>query len=483
MRVHSATVSLAAASLFRPSSAFAPPPSRPSPGGGWIVVAIASSVDGDVDDAVRRRIRRPVLPPPPPQRRGAILLRSSASSSSAEISPRPSKEGRKGSKKKKKKLGLVTFDLDDTLYPIAPVLDEANAAFSAAMSNFGYIDIRPDDIVETGKGIRATLAASDDDDDVDGGGGGGGASSSSVVVLDPLRPRTVNHKEIRMAAIRKEMEGFILKTKLRQTAADWATEVDSITSPVRKSAEKWARTTVHSSVVQAVYNAWEMERHHAAERHLFPEAISTIKQIQSEHPDVVVGAVTDGSANPMLMVFSLMPLFDFTVSWEDDIGNVKKLAQFRELSAVDESDELGWIYRLAVEKGREMSALADEIKRRGGAAAGEGPDDDAAAAANDDDGIEWVWVHVGDDLAYDVGGAATTGAKTVLVELAPEYGQTARLRMEGKRPAWSTETDEQMAKHRKMSLNALDKVDARITHLSQLPEAINELLKGGDDDE
>ncbi len=233
-----------------------------------------------------------------------------------------------------------------------------------------------------------------------------------------------------------------------------------------------------------MYNAWEMERHHAAERHLFPEAISAIKQIQSDHPDVVVGAVTDGSANPMLMVFSLMPLFDFTVSWEDDVGKVKRMAQFRELSAVDDSDELSWIYRLAVEKGREMSALADEIKRRGGdAAAGRGDDDAPAGEEDDDGGIEWCWVHVGDDLAYDVGGAATTGAKTVLVELAPEYGQTARLRTEGIRPAWTTETDEQMTKHRKMSLNALDKVDARITRLSQLPEVINELLKGGDDDE
>ena len=237
-----------------------------------------------------------------------------------------------------------------------------------------------------------------------------------------------------------------------------------------------------------MYNAWEMERHHAAERHLFPDAISTIKQIQSDHPDVVVGAVTDGSANPMLMVFSLMPLFDFTVSWEDDIGSVKRMDRFRELSAVDESDELSWIYRLAVEKGREMSALADEIKSRGGGASAPSDDGDGASAegeeGDDDDGIEWCWIHVGDDLAYDVGGAATTGARTVLVELAPEYGQTARLRNEGVRPTWTTETDEQMAKHRKMSLNALGKVDARITHLSQLPEVINELLKeGGDDDE
>ena len=131
-------------------------------------------------------------------------------------------------KKKKKRLGLITFDLDDTLYPIAPVLDEANAAFSTAMSNFGYVDIQPSDIVETGKAIRAQISPNDS----------ANSSESSSSSSDPLKPKTVNHKEIRMAAIRKEMEQFILKTKLKQTAADWATEVESMSSPVLKSAEK-----------------------------------------------------------------------------------------------------------------------------------------------------------------------------------------------------------------------------------------------------
>mmetsp|Transcript_7283 Transcript_7283/g.18102 ORF Transcript_7283/g.18102 Transcript_7283/m.18102 type:complete len:449 (-) Transcript_7283:1175-2521(-) len=367
-------------------------------------------------------------------------------------------------KKKKKKLGLITFDLDDTLYPIAPVLDEANAAFSAAMSNFGYVDIEPSDIVETGKEIRAQVSP-----DNSNNGGVDDGSGSAAQAADPLRPTTVNHKEIRMAAIRKEMEQFILRTKLEQTAEDWATEVESLTAPVRKSAEKWARTTVHSSVVQAVYNAWEMERHHAAERHLFPEAITAIKQIQSDHKNVIIGAVTDGSANPMLMVFSLMPLFDFTVSWEDDLDMVQQMEQFQELGSVDKSDGLSWIYRLAVERGKEMSMLTDEIKKK----------DDGEEDADEE--IEWCWVHVGDDLAYDVGGSATTGAKTVLVELAPEYGQTARLRTEGKMPSWTTETEELLKNHREMSINALDKVDAKITHLSQLPEVINELMNGEDD--
>ena len=90
------------------------------------------------------------------------------------------------------------------------------------MSNFGYVDIQPSDIVEAGKQIRQAVAEE------------GGAASSD----DPLKPDTVNHKEIRLAAIRKEMEQFILKTKLKQTAADWATDVEDLTSPVRKSAEK-----------------------------------------------------------------------------------------------------------------------------------------------------------------------------------------------------------------------------------------------------
>ncbi len=91
------------------------------------------------------------------------------------------------------------------------------------MGNFGYVDIQPSDIVEAGKMIRAQVSGED-------GGDAGG--------IDPLKPTTVNHKEIRMAAIRKEMEEFILKTKLKQTALDWATDVDDLTAPVRKSAEK-----------------------------------------------------------------------------------------------------------------------------------------------------------------------------------------------------------------------------------------------------
>jgi hypothetical protein len=245
MRAHLATAALVAY-LSPHSSAFVLPSSRLSGGGRAAVIVVAPpTAPRVVDDAVDRHDRR--RRGDGRQRRGrdcdgdviinivnrrSVFLRSASSTEEFEISTIPSPS--KSKKGKRRKLGLITFDLDDTLYPIAPVLDEANAAFSTAMSNFGYVDIRPSDIVETGKEIRANLGTTAGDDAESSSVGG----SSSPVASDPLRPKTVNHKEIRMAAIRKEMEGFILRTKLKQTAADWATEVDSITSPVRKSAEK-----------------------------------------------------------------------------------------------------------------------------------------------------------------------------------------------------------------------------------------------------
>ena len=95
------------------------------------------------------------------------------------------------------------------------------------MSNFGYVGIQPSDIVAAGKQIRQDIAE-----------GARVANSDDNKAEDPLKPTTVNHKEIRLAAIRKKMEEFILKTKLTQTAADWATDVDDLTAPVIKSAEK-----------------------------------------------------------------------------------------------------------------------------------------------------------------------------------------------------------------------------------------------------
>jgi putative hydrolase of the HAD superfamily len=209
-----------------------------------------------------------------------------------------------------------------------------------------------------------------------------------------------------------------------------------------------------------------MERHHAAERYLYPEVVDVLQQIKQEHPEVIIGAVTDGRANPMLMTFTLAPYFDFCMSWEDDQGGRRKF--FQELSAVDGNAQLSWIYDAAFEKYKEMRSAAVLIDAE--APGPPGPREDMKDYG--------VWIHVGDDLAYDVGGSAGSGAKTVLLELADKYKQTARYRFDADstQPNWSTTSSEELEKRRIMNEAAKEFVNQKIKFLNQLPEAINNIL-------
>lgn len=252
-------------------------------------------------------------------------------------------------------------------------------------------------------------------------------------------------------------------------------DYQSIPNPVHLYSIKigphsFAKKEVSSSVVQAVYNAWEMERHHSAERHLYPECIDVLQQIKEEHPNVIIGAVTDGKANPMLMTFTLAPYFDFCLSWEDDQAGRTQF--FKELKSTGSDAELKWIYEAARDKYKELAETRGTLKK-----------DRGAVSASSID--EKLWIHVGDDLAYDVGGASACGAKTVLMELADKYGQTARLRFDNmnKLPAWSVTTKAELEKRKIMNLAAEQHVDARVSFMSRLPEAINDILEASADDE
>lgn len=227
---------------------------------------------------------------------------------------------------KQKTLGLLTFDLDDTLYPIKPVIDEANAAFARAMKSFGFDDIEPDTIDKVGREIRQRVQEHD----------------------GPAAAAVLTHTQIREMAIRQEMEKIILQRKLQSCADDWATPVSALSNIVVSHARKWAKAAVSESIVQAVLNAWEMERHHAAERHIYPEVVDVLTEIKKAHPEVIIGAVTDGKANPMLMTFTLAPFFDFCLSWEDDQGGRSKF--FKDLSSAESKSDLKWIYNAAAEK-------------------------------------------------------------------------------------------------------------------------------------
>jgi len=354
---------------------------------------------------------------------------------------------------------LLTFDLDDTLYPIAPVLDEANAAFSRAVKKFGYDQVQPGDIVQMAKTIREELAGK-----------------------DPQAAAALTFTESRKLAIRRVMENITFERKLEAVADDWATPVADLSPIVVQNARKWASIEITDLVVQAVYNAWEMERHHSAERHIYPELIEVMNQIKQDHPNVIIGAVTDGKANPLFMTFTIAPYFDFCMSWEDDQAGRTQF--FKELNEVEGNAEVKWIYEAALEKYRELASAKNAIMmaKDSGEVQDEEPftDENLETFPNEDN----LWIHVGDDLAYDVGGSAACGAKTVLVELADEYQQTARQRFDDidkDQPDWSTSSKRELQKRRQMNEAAKSLINVKISYLSRLPEAINDIVKGETD--
>ncbi len=210
-----------------------------------------------------------------------------------------------------------------------------------------------------------------------------------------------------------------------------------------------------------------MERHHAAERHLYPEVMDMLDQIKEEHPNVVIGAVTDGRANPLFMTFTLAKHFNFCVNWEDDQAGRKKF--FTDLGNVEKDADLRWIYSATKDQGMELVETGANLR------GDEYPDPD----------IEYVWIHVGDDLALDVGGAATCGAKTILAELADkQYHQTARHRFDNieeedkdKVAKWSITPKQELVRRQKMNKAAEDLVDKKVAFLSHVPEAINNILE------
>jgi hypothetical protein len=123
--------------------------------------------------------------------------------------------GRLRSLEARKTLGLLTFDLDDSLYPVEVVVEEANSAFARAMGHYGFDNIEPKSITEACKQIREELP--------------------------PEEGLALTHTEVRRRAIRREMENVIYKRKLKETADDWATPVSDLSPIVKNFARKCVR--------------------------------------------------------------------------------------------------------------------------------------------------------------------------------------------------------------------------------------------------
>jgi len=285
------------------------------------------------------------------------------------------------------KLGFLSFDLDDTLFPTSEVVNEANDVMILKMHEYGFATTVTDFLATTRR-VRQTLTA--------------------PITYSDLRKRAIGEEMKRIAAAHPDA-GVIIPP-------EW---------------------------VDDCFHVWLTERHAAAERYLFEDVISMLNEIRSAHPQACIGAITNGRGNPLDMTETLEPFFDFCVSGEDE-------------NVFPERKPNAGIYEKSLEYYRHQ----------------------CPEHANDQDNT-YVWCHVGDCLANDVGASASCGAFAVWYN--PEGESTND--QEGKgpvdqkaQPQWSTATQKDLNQRAILENEGRQKVGAEISRLADLADTIQSYL-------
>lgn len=281
---------------------------------------------------------------------------------------------------------LLTFDLDDTLFPVVPAVRDANVAMFESLSTFGYGDATEDGYLEACREIRR--------------------ESGGV-------PMT--YSELRRSALRREMK--------RVGKSD---DDDDDDESIPRSAE-------------VAFDAWLAERHASAERNLFPEVLPALAAVRERYGDsLVVGAVTNGRGDPADMKRTLRPFFDFCVSGEDD-------------DVFPERKPHAGIYRATLEK-------AKRVRRE------------------DEGGDFHCWMHVGDDLANDVGASSDCGARAVWFDVDAYVRNKDDGEVGDKSSFVTTASSEEKEKRRILRERAVTKVTAKIESMAELPSVMESIL-------
>jgi Predicted hydrolase (HAD superfamily) len=233
-----------------------------------------------------------------------------------------------------------------------------------------------------------------------------------------------------MRKIRSEMtkEGKVMRyTEIRLSA-------------IRMEMEKYMDPSriCHKQILES-YDVWEANRHIAAEKYLYSDTIPMLEEIKINHPGAIIAAITNGKGNPFEMK-SICNYFDFCTSGED-----KNVFPYRKPHK--------GIYKIALQRFEELS------QRKGPHV-----------------GSKLCWIHIGDDLANDIGASARCGANPIWVDLGDDYGQTASKRSTiMAQPSWSTLTKDDLQKRKILDNEAKLLISKRVTKLSMLPTAIREI--------
>jgi putative hydrolase of the HAD superfamily len=154
-------------------------------------------------------------------------------------------------------LGIISFDLDDTLFATNAVIRDANQAMLEKMRRHG-VHVQEEDFMDVTRHIR------------------------------------------------RSMDGPITYTSLRKMTIAQILSMTNVSSKEDCDA-----------LVDECFDVWLHERHRAAERHLFPQTLNCLSTLKEMYPDVCFAAITNGRGNPLYMP-TLANFFDFCVSGEDD---------------------------------------------------------------------------------------------------------------------------------------------------------------------
>jgi FMN phosphatase YigB (HAD superfamily) len=290
-----------------------------------------------------------------------------------------------------RKLGLLSFDLDDTLFPTGQVVRAANEVMIATMQDFGCTDATIPVFLDNTRAFRKTLDA------------------------------PITYRDLRKSSIRKTLQAsstFHLRSTTGGQDIDMDIDIDV--------------------VVNDCYEAWVKERHAAAERLVFDDAVETLQVLRSLYPDACIAAITNGAGDPLCMTNSLAPFFDFRVSGEDD-------------EVFPHRKPHPYIYEYTLKKYGNTSATNEGIG---------------------------VWCHVGDCLANDVGASTACGAQAIWMCMEDDEDAAASRLVDTKKiPEWSTATTSELEQRAKQIEEGKQAVAAKIDKLSQLPEAIALILE------
>lgn len=306
---------------------------------------------------------------------------------------------------------LITFDLDDTIFPVGPVVHDANKELIKHLNDSGFVQITQESLIASTKLIRNELVTKE----------------NKVVTYTELRKRAICY------------------------------EMNHNHDNVNVNVNEFVYTD--PNVVQA-YDLWEMNRHLAAEKHLYHDTIPMLQSLKEKYPDATIGAITNGKGNPLHMKQTVHEYFDFCISGEDE-----NVFPFRKPHEEIYKKTLDFFFNLRSNNQK---------------------DEDSDKKKN------VCWVHVGDDLANDVGASAKCGAIAVWVDLNEgEYSQnqsTLAKTEEGtinsnndkatNQPFYSTATKEEIEKRKMLNDASMKYVSAKIERLSDLTDTIQNMVTG-----